>query len=155
MEYSEGLAIGYRWYASRNIDPLFPFGHGLSYARFRYSDLDVTPLTIGDSAVRIRFRVKNTGRVAGTEVAQAYVELPAYTGEPSKRLVGWRTVSLRPGQTKQVDITLSRDDLKRYHLMQYWSITADEWRSATGLHRVTVGGSFDTALRGAFLALHL
>jgi beta-glucosidase len=155
VEYSEGLGIGYRWYASQNIEPLFPFGHGLSYTRFRYSDLEVTPLTIANTAVRIRFQVKNTGRVAGTEVAQAYVELPGYTGEPSKRLVGWRTVSLDPGQAKQVEITLSRDDLKRYHLLQYWSPSANAWRSATGLHRVSVGGSFDTALRDSFLAIHL
>src|SRR5687767_14007957 len=63
VEYSEGLKIGYRWYAAQGIEPLFPFGHGLSYTTFEYSNLLVTPVATGHNAVRIRFRVKNTGAV--------------------------------------------------------------------------------------------
>ena len=153
VEYSEGLGIGYRWYASQGIEPLFEFGHGLSYTTFDYSNLLVTPLTIGNSSLRIRFRVKNTGRVAGTEVAQAYVELPGYVGEPSKRLVGWERVTLGPGQSRTVDITLSREELEGYHLLEYWNAAANRWKGAFGLHMVTVGGSFDTSLRSGFVAI--
>jgi beta-glucosidase len=155
VEYSEGLKIGYRWYAAQGIEPLFPFGHGLSYTTFEYSSLLVTPVATGHNAVRIRFRVKNTGTVAGTEVAQAYVELPAYTGEPSKRLVGWQSVTLNPGQSRSVEITLSRDELKNHHLLEYWNPTKNDWNGALGIHKITVGGSFETALKGVLLGLPL
>jgi beta-glucosidase len=155
VEYTEGLKIGYRWYAAQDVRPLFPFGHGLSYTTFEYSNLIVTPLSIGHSAVRIRFRVKNSGKVSGTEVAQAYVELPRQAGEPSKRLVGWEAVNLQPGQSKFVEIALSRDELKDYHLLEYWNTTANDWKGALGIHKVSVGGSFDTELQGGFLAIPL
>jgi beta-glucosidase len=85
VNYTEGLQVGHRWYESQGIDPLFPFGYGLSYTTFAYSRLQVTPVaTDGRKEVRIRFRVTNTGERAGTEVAQVYVTLPAGTGEPGK-----------------------------------------------------------------------
>ena len=86
-----------------------PFGHGLSYTTFEYSQLRYADDHRPQGGSGIRFRIKNTGTVAGTEDAQAYVELPASTGEPSKRLVGWRDGDPQPGQTQDVEITLSRD----------------------------------------------
>ena len=90
VEYTEGLRVGYRWYADQDITPLFSFGHGLSYTTYQYSQLRVTPTTTnGANEIRIRFKLKNTGSVAGTEIAQAYVELPASTGSrPSGWLAG-------------------------------------------------------------------
>jgi beta-glucosidase len=147
VEYSEGLSVGYRWYAGQDVAPLFAFGHGLSYTTFRYSGLQVTPTTTnGAKEIRIRFTLRNTGSVAGTEIAQAYVELPAATGEPSKRLVGWSSVSLQPGQTRHVEITLSPDDLRDLHLLAYWDATGGSWDTADGSYTVTVGSSFETAL---------
>ncbi|MEV6301924.1 glycoside hydrolase family 3 C-terminal domain-containing protein [Actinoplanes sp. NPDC051861] len=146
VSYSEGLKVGYRWYEAEDIAPLFAFGHGLSYTTFRYSDLE----TRGDGRgeLRLRFRIANTGKRTGTEVAQAYVSLPAATGEPSKRLVGWSRVTLKPGETRTVEIRLARADLKDLHLLEYWS--SQGWKTATGSYTVHVGGSSRTALRDTF-----
>ncbi|MBG0565393.1 glycoside hydrolase family 3 C-terminal domain-containing protein [Actinoplanes sp. NEAU-A11] len=145
VEYDEGLKVGYRWYEAEDIDPLFAFGHGLSYTSFRYRDVRVTGDGHGD--LRIRFQITNTGRRTGTEVAQAYVTLPAATGEPAKRLVGWSRVTLAAGRHRTVEIRLSRADLKDLHLLEYW---AGEWRTAPGTYRVHVGGSSQTTLSDTF-----
>jgi beta-glucosidase len=155
VEYSEGLQVGYRWYESQGIDPLFTFGHGLSYTTFQYSKLQVTPTTTdGAKQIRVRFTLTNTGNVAGTEVAQAYVELPASTGEPSKRLLGWSTVSLAPGEKQHVELTLEPADLAELHLLEYWDPTTAAWTTANGTYTVSVGGSFDTALSDTFRIHH-
>jgi beta-glucosidase len=145
VEYGEGLKVGYRWYEAEDIDPLFAFGHGLSYTSFRYRDVRVTGDGHGD--LRIRFQITNTGRRTGTEVAQAYVTLPAATGEPAKRLVGWSRVTLAAGRHRTVEIRLSRADLTDLHLLEYW---AGEWRTAPGTYRVHVGGSSQTTLSDTF-----
>ncbi|MBL7259948.1 beta-glucosidase [Paractinoplanes lichenicola] len=134
VDYNEGLKVGYRWYDSEGIEPLFPFGHGLSYTTFKYSNLQVSSAH-GD--VRIKVRLTNTGKRAGTEVAQAYATLPASTGEPPRRLVGFERVTLGAGQSRTVDLTLSRSDLSDLHLLQYWS---GGWKTAKGTYRVEVGG---------------
>ena len=87
VNYTEGLNIGYRWYASQNIQPLFPFGYGLSYTSFAFDHLQVTPTTSdGSHQLLVHFRLTNTGSSAGTETAQVYLGLPSSTGEPPKRL---------------------------------------------------------------------
>jgi beta-glucosidase len=148
VNYTEELKVGYRWYASRGIDPLFEFGHGLSYTTYRYSNLKVTPLinARGSRDVRIRFQVTNTGKVTGTETAQAYVTLPAKAKEPAKRLLAWEKVTLKPGQRKTVEITLTAKELADQHLLQYFDSGAGAWKTAKGIHKVTVGGSYDTSL---------
>lgn len=152
VEYSEGLKVGYRWYESEGIEPLFPFGYGLSYSQFAYDKLQTTPTTTnGSKEIRIRFRLTNTGTVAGTETAQAYIELPSTTGEPSKKLVGWQQVTLKAGESRNVQITLSPDDLADLHLVQYWDADTKEWTTANGTYEVSVGGSFDTALNDQIL----
>ncbi|WP_210479223.1 glycoside hydrolase family 3 C-terminal domain-containing protein [Naasia sp. SYSU D00948] len=151
VEYSEGLQVGYRWYAAQGIEPLFEFGHGLSYTSFDYSHVKVTPQsTDGKKEIRIRFRLTNTGDREGTEVAQAYVELPSSTGEPSKRLVGWERVTLAPGEHANVEIVLSPEDLAELHLLEYWDESAGAWTTATGTYTVTVGGSFDAEAASSF-----
>lgn len=148
VNYTEELKVGYRWYASQKIEPLFEFGHGLSYTSYRYSNLQVTPLlnAKGKRDLRVRFQVANTGRMAGTEIAQAYVKLPAKADQPSKRLLAWDRVTLKPGQKKTVEIRISAKDLADQHLLQYWDSKADDWRTAKGIYKVSVGGSFDTSL---------
>ncbi len=145
VDYGEGLQVGYRWYESEGIEPLFPFGHGLSYTTFRNSGLRVT----GDArtGVRLSFRVTNTGRRTGTEVAQAYATLPATTGEPAKRLVGWSRVTLAPGRHRIVEINLTRADLADLHLLQYWDTSRDAWTTARGSYEFQVGGSSTTGIR--------
>ncbi|WP_328471511.1 glycoside hydrolase family 3 C-terminal domain-containing protein [Actinoplanes sp. NBC_00393] len=145
VSYSEGLQVGYRWYQAQGIDPLFAFGHGLSYTTFKYRDVRVSG--DGRSELRIRFQLSNTGRRTGTEVAQAYVTLPSAAGEPFRRLVGWERVTLAPGQQRTVEIKLDRGDLKDLHLLEYW---AGGWKTASGTYRVHVGGSSETAQSGTF-----
>jgi beta-glucosidase len=147
VEYKEGLRVGYRWYEAQGIEPLFPFGHGLTYTTFAYDKLRVTA---GKAGVRVTFRLTNTGRRTGTETAQAYVELPAATGEPSKRLLGWQKVTLHPGQSRTVEITIDRADLEDLHLLQYWNTRNGRWTTASGTYTVSVGASFDTTLKDRF-----
>ena len=92
VPYDEGLKVGYKWYDAENKNPLFPFGFGLSYTTFAYSELKAAP----GNSLDMSFRVKNTGKVAGEEIAQVYLTLPASTQEPPKRLVGWSKVRLAP-----------------------------------------------------------
>ncbi|MFB4279698.1 beta-glucosidase [Nonomuraea sp. MTCD27] len=147
VEYGEGLRVGYRWYAAQDIEPLFPFGHGLTYTTFAYDRLRVT----AHRDLRVSFRLTNTGRRAGTETAQVYVELPPSANEPSKRLLGWEKVTLRPGESRTVRLTLSAADLEDLHLLQYWNTGTGRWTTARGVHQVSVGTSFDTSLRGRFV----
>ncbi|GAA4962305.1 hypothetical protein GCM10023225_02360 [Kineococcus glutinatus] len=147
VNYTEGLQVGYRWYQEQGIEPLFPFGHGLSYTSFAYSHLRFSPsLGKGEKGVHLTFRLTNTGERAGTEVAQAYLELPEATGEPGRRLVGWERVTLQPGQSEDVKITLSYADVRDLHLLQHWDERTDRWTTARGTYGVHVGGSSDTAL---------
>ncbi len=148
VNYTEELKVGYRWYASQQIDPLFEFGHGLSYTDFRYSNLQVTPLinSRGSRDLRIRVRLTNTGRVTGTETAQAYVTLPSAAKQPSKRLLTWDRVTLRPGESRTVEMTLSAKELAEQRSLQYWNTGSESWQTAKGIYRVSVGGSFDTSV---------
>ena len=151
VAYSEGLQVGYKWYQQQGIEPLFPFGHGLSYTTFAYDKVNVTPTsTNGQKEIRISFKITNTGTRAGTETAQAYVDLPASTGEPGTRLVGWQAVSLQPGQHANVTITLSPEDLANLHLLEYWDTASHDWKAAKGAYGVAVGGSSDAAVSAAF-----
>ena len=102
VQYNEGLRVGYKWYDAENKKPLFPFGYGLSYTTFAYSDLKVKP----GKETSVAFTVKNTGGRAGEEIAQVYAALPPTAGEPPKRLVAWSKVHLDAGESKQVSLTI-------------------------------------------------
>lgn len=142
VEFSEGLAVGYRWYDSQGVEPLFEFGHGLSYTTFEYEKLRVTPRkTDGTKEIRVRFRVTNTGDHAGREVAQVYLDLPDDAGEPSKRLVGWASVELEPDEHKNVTVRLDADDLENRHLLDYWDESSGDWVTPDGRFTVHVGAS--------------
>jgi beta-glucosidase len=104
--YDEGLFVGYRFYDRFGQRPLFPFGHGLSYARFRFDDLDVHTRR-GGSEVVATVRVRNTSARAGSTVAQAYVTFPAAAGEPPRQLKGYEKVRLGPGQGAKVTFRLA------------------------------------------------
>ena len=131
VHYDEGLKVGYKWYDAENKPVLFPFGFGLSYTTYRYSDLKVT----SDHGASVSFTVKNTGSRAGTEIAEAYAELPADTGEPPKRLVGWSRVKLGPGESKEVTITVEPKYLSIYDEAQ------NGWKLVPGSYTFMVGGS--------------
>jgi beta-glucosidase len=132
--YAEGLQMGYRWYDSRGIQPLFPFGHGLSYTAFRYAELQVTPQIGPGEPALLTFLLTNVGERAGAEVAQVYLGLPASAGAP-QRLAGWVKLRLKPGQTTRVFLRLPPRQLA------IWNADTDAWEQATGSYRVWVGAS--------------
>jgi beta-glucosidase len=131
VHYTEGLKVGYKWYQAEHKPVLFPFGFGLSYTTFSYSDLQVEPGT----TPTVSFSVKNTGDRAGQEIAEVYAGLPASTNEPPKRLVGWSKVQLRPGESKQVHITIPQLYLSIYDEQQ------QGWKLVPGSYSFMVGGS--------------
>src|SRR5439155_6671696 len=102
--------------------------------------LQVEPETTEDSTpIRVSFTVKNTGARAGAEIAQVYLGLPANTGEPPKRLVGWVKVELEPGETREVSMTLDPNATSRP--LSYWNVTTSGWQTAGGDYTVYVGAS--------------
>jgi beta-glucosidase len=143
---------------------MFPFGYGLSYTRFGFSQLRVTPSEVRNTSsgpgptscqcngqsrglVRVTARVTNTGRVAGSDVVQLYVGDPAASGEPPRQLKGFQKVTLQPGQSTTVSFTLDGHDLS------YWKQSANGWVVPTGAFSVRVGDSSATAglpLHGGF-----
>jgi beta-glucosidase len=140
INYTEGLKVGYKWYEANKIQPLFPFGYGLSYTGFSFSGLQVTPeLTDGSASVRVSFDLRNSGSRDGAEVAQVYLGLPASTGEPPRRLVGWAKVELEPGKTQRV--TVSLDPKSASHPLSFWNIDLDNWDISDGVYTVYVGDS--------------
>jgi beta-glucosidase len=140
VNYTEGLKTGYKWFDAENKAPLFPFGFGLSYTTFAYSQLKAAA---SGQNVTVTFTVKNTGRAAGAEVAQVYVGLPANAGEPPKRLVAWEKVALAAGESKVVKVEV--DPL----YLSVFNVERDGWEVLAGEYRVYVGGSSrSTALAG-------
>jgi beta-glucosidase len=133
VQYSEGLLVGYRWYSTKHITPLFPFGAGLSYTRFAFSRLAVRPGPAGGFVVSAD--VTNTGARSGAEVAQLYVGDPAPAGEPAEQLKGFQRVALRPGQTRTVSFTLGRA------AFAWWDQQAGRWTVSPGRYALMVGDS--------------
>ena len=129
--YDEGLKIGYRWYDAEKKPMLFPFGYGLSYTKYEYSNLKANP---GEN-LTISFSVKNTGERAGAEIAEVYAALPARAGEPPKRLVGWTRVTLNPGESKDATVTVEPLFLSIFDAQSH------SWRREHGKYTVMVGGS--------------
>jgi beta-glucosidase len=125
----EGMAVGYRWFQSKNKQPLFPFGFGLSYTHFAYSNLKL------DQAKSVSFDLRNTGAIAGDEIAEVYVTLPVSAGEPFRKLAGWKRVSLAAGATQYVEIPL--DPL----YLSTFSTTTSAWSRPAGNFLIEVGGS--------------
>jgi beta-glucosidase len=129
--YDEKLKVGYKWYDAEKKAVLFPFGFGLSYTTFGYSELSVS----SGEAPSVAFTVKNMGSRAGSEIAEVYCSLPAAAGEPPKRLVGWSRVELGPGESKQVTAAVSHDRLSVY------DEASDNWKMVPGAYTFMVGGS--------------
>jgi len=126
----EGMAVGYRWYQEKNKQPLFPFGFGLSYTHYAYSNLKVDP-----NAKSITFTLRNAGTVPGDEVAEVYVTLPESAGEPFRKLAGWKRVSLAPGASQTVDVPLDPLYLSTY------STATGSWARPAGTFLIEAGGS--------------
>jgi beta-glucosidase len=131
IHYAEGLKVGYKWFDAEGKEPLFPFGFGLSYTTFSYSDLK----TAADKPTQVTFKVTNVGQHAGAETAQVYASLPAAAGEPPKRLVAWSKIELRPAETKTVTLTIEPLQLSIFNADK------DQWELLPGEYTIFVGGS--------------
>jgi beta-glucosidase len=103
IDYTEGARVGYKWFESENKQPLFPFGFGLSYTTFGYSDLHVDAKNLTATMT-----VKNAGARSGAEIAELYAQLPASSGEKFKRLVGWQRVTLAPGESQTFTVKIDK-----------------------------------------------
>jgi beta-glucosidase len=134
VTYGEGLAIGYRSLDARGIAPLFPFGHGLSYTTFAYSDIGLRAAAAPGS-IEVEFTLSNTGSQAGTEVAQLYLGFPEAAGEPPRLLRGFERVSLAPGQSSKLTIELGPRQLS------CWNASAHARYVPSGRYTISVGGS--------------
>jgi beta-glucosidase len=134
VQYSEGINVGYRWYDSQGLTPLFPFGFGLSYTSFSFSNLKIGTLPAGGAAT-VSATVTNTGSRAGADVAQLYVTDPAASGEPPRQLEGFARVNLQPGASQTVQFPLTQRSL------QYWNSGSNSWAASTGNYGIAVGDS--------------
>jgi beta-glucosidase len=147
IEYTEGVFVGYRHFDRSTVKPLFPFGYGLSYTQFEYSDLKITPEPTGaKELVRASFKIKNAGPREGAEVAELYVgDSHSSVPRPAKELKGFAKVSLRPGETKQVTLSLDRRAFSYFDGMKH------DWRAEPGDFAILIGSSSaDIRLQGSF-----
>jgi beta-glucosidase len=131
VTYDEGVKVGYKWYDAENKPVLFPFGFGLSYTTYSYSNLKVEP----GKNPRVTFTVTNTGNRAGAEIAEVYVFLPSAAAEPPKRLVGWSKVKLNGGESKEITVDVDQKFLSIFNVEQ------NNWQLIPGDYTFRVGGS--------------
>ncbi len=131
VTYDEGVKVGYKWYDAENKPVLFPFGYGLSYTTYSYSNLKVTP----GKSPRVTFTVTNTGNRAGAEVAEVYASLPAAAAEPPKRLVGFSKIKLNGGESKEVTVDVD----PKY--LSIFNVERNGWQLLPGEYGFMVGGS--------------
>jgi len=135
--YAEGVNVGYRWFDKNNLQPLFPFGYGLTYTTFEYSDLKLSRAS--DGGLDVHFRLHNAGHVASDEVPQVYLSAPEHAPEGAqfapRALVAFDRVHLTAGESKVVRLHVPRRGL------QYWSTAQDKWALAAGPRVVHVGAS--------------
>jgi beta-glucosidase len=132
----EGYNEGYKWYESKGLTPLFPFGFGLSYTTF--SAAKPTFSRSGPSDFSLSFEISNSGKRAGSETEQVYLQLPPSTNE-MKRLIAWQKIPLSPGQNEKVTIKFSGDDSS--HPFSYWDTDSSSWLIAPGTYTVFLGNS--------------
>ena len=146
-EYREGVFVGYRHFDANALEPLFPFGHGLSYTRFEYSDLVTSVRRQGHQiAIDVRFVVRNAGDRAGTEVAQVYVhDAEASVARPPRELKGFARLRLEAGESREVKLALGYRDLA------FFDEATHAWTVEPGAFEVQVGASSrDLRLRQQF-----
>jgi len=135
--YSEGIYVGYRYYDRRELSPLFPFGYGLSFTEFCYSNLELDRVALKDGeTLTVTFSVTNTGRMAGKEICQIYGRpMKTRLHRPVRELKGFTKVELNPGETKRVSIQIEARDLR------YFDPELGQWLTDTGAYGIDVGAS--------------
>jgi beta-glucosidase len=137
--YSEGVLVGYRWFDAQKIAPLFPFGYGLSYTRFAYSNMKV--MSAPNGGVTVTVQIKNIGKVAGEEVPQVYLDAPlTASGIPGaqfapRTLAAFDRITLAAGEEKTVTMKVAQ------RAFQYWATEQGQWGNPAGSRKLWVGGS--------------
>jgi beta-glucosidase len=137
VNYAEGVLVGYRWFDEKKIEPLFPFGFGLSYTTFKIGEpaLSAKELRKGGN-LTVKVAVTNTGKRAGAEVVQLYVaDREASVPRPPKELKGFQKVFLQPGESKTVEFTVTPRDLS------FWDVAAGNWKAEPGIFEIQIGNS--------------
>lgn len=145
--YSEGIFVGYRYFDKKNIKTLFPFGHGLSYTTFQYSNIKITPNAVSDSeVVNVSFDLKNTGNREGAEIVQLYIkDAESSVERPIKELKRFQRVYLKPGETTKVSFRLDK------RAMSFYDVKKKDWVAEPGEFEVLIGSSSqDIRLKGKF-----
>lgn len=136
MEYSEGIFVGYRWYDTKEVKPMFAFGHGLSYTSFEYGQVKCKSKMRANGKLHVSVSLKNSGDVAGAEVVQLYVsDLEASVERPTKELKGFKKVLLQPGEKRIVKFDL---DLQA---LSFFDADKHEWVAEPGKFKVLIGSS--------------
>ena len=136
VHYAEGIYVGYRYFDTKNVEPEFSFGFGLSYTTFAYSGLKATPLVKAGQPVQVSVEVRNTGKRAGAEVVQLYVhDGHAKIDRPVHELKSFARVELKPGEKKTVSFTLDQ------RAFQYWSPETKQWQADPGSFEIQIGAS--------------
>ncbi len=142
----EGSDVGYRWFARQQLKPLFPFGHGLSYTSFQFSNLETR---VENGKLVAAVTVKNTGSRAGADVPQLYVDLPGKDGFAT-RLVGFKRVERAPGETQQIDMQVDPRLLARFDADQrHWVIRDGRYRIRVAEDALATGVSTEISLPGS------
>ena len=131
IHYDEGLKVGYAWYEAEKKRVLFPFGFGLSYSQFAYSELEIED----GQGIAVSFTVSNTSTRDGVEIAEIYASLPDAAGEPPKRLVGWARVALAAGESRAITVPVARANFTVF------DADTGSWKLVPGSYAVMVGSS--------------
>jgi beta-glucosidase len=147
LEYKEGVFVGYRWYEAKKIKPLYPFGFGLSYTKYEYSNIKLSSssLKTGEN-ITVECTIKNIGKFGGSEIIQLYIsdENPSLP-RPIKELKGFRKIYLEPGQSKSVSFVITKKELS------YWDVSKNDWYAEPGKFEILIGSSSaDIKLRSIF-----
>ena len=137
VSYGEGLFVGYRYYDYKEIEPLFPFGHGLSYTSFEYSNLQISASQVAPGeSVEVRFKLRNTGALPGAETAQLYLsDLQSSLVRPPQELKAFAKITLEPGETRDVHLHLQPADLA------FYDDARQSWIAEAGTFEVRIGSS--------------
>jgi len=145
VQYNEGLLVGYRYFDTKNVEPMFPFGYGLSYTGFEYANLKLpSEIKMTDKEIKVSFEIKNTGKREGKEIAQLYIrDVESSLERPFKELKGFGKVGLRPGESKKLIIKLDK------RVFQFYDPVRMQWVAEPGKFEILIGSSSkDIRLKG-------
>jgi len=143
IQYKEGIFVGYRWYESKKIEPLYPFGFGLSYTTFNYGNMNISAKELAKTeGTTVEFELKNTGKREGAEVVQLYIQaLKSSVERPVKELKAFAKIALKAGESKIVTLKLKSSDFA------YWDVESHAWKTDAGTYNLLLGSASNNILQ--------